>query len=148
MPVVPAVPKAAAKEAPKPAPEVQVEATQKVASEGEQDVEKATRSEGESAATEDVKEAPAPKAWSTPKLWTGLFNPGAASTAASSESGLAATPGFSKTNSESLAEALRTFSASSSESKVAFLEPRGLVNTGNMCYMNSVGSLSLLALFH
>jgi len=89
----------------------------------------------------DGKEtSPAPKAWSAPKLWTGLFNAApATSTAASSESGLATTaPGFGKTNSESLAEALRTFNAASSDSKVAFLEPRGLVNTGNMCYMNSV----------
>ncbi|KAE8444773.1 hypothetical protein EG329_014233 [Mollisiaceae sp. DMI_Dod_QoI] len=95
----------------------------------------------EQAEPAEVKEAaPAPKAWTTPKLWTGLFNPAAAtSTAASSESGLATSAsGFGKANSESLADALRSFNAVSNDSKIAFIEPRGLVNTGNMCYMNSV----------
>jgi ubiquitin carboxyl-terminal hydrolase 10 len=40
-----------------------------------------------------------------------------------------------------LAEAIRAFSVESS-SKVSFLKPRGLVNSGNMCYMNSVWSPS------
>jgi ubiquitin carboxyl-terminal hydrolase 10 len=120
-----------------------VEETQKSGVEGGEDV---TKLDAEQTATEEVKEVAAPKAWTTPKLWTGLFNPAAAtSTAASSESGpAAATPGFSKANCESLAEALRSFTAVSPDSKVAFLEPRGLVNTGNMCYMNSVGGLILL----
>ncbi|KAL8952381.1 MAG: hypothetical protein Q9222_001717 [Ikaeria aurantiellina] len=38
----------------------------------------------------------------------------------------------------SLSEVLRTFGSESNNSRVAFIEPRGLVNTGNMCYMNSV----------
>ncbi len=40
----------------------------------------------------------------------------------------------------SLAEALNTFDIKNSQDppKLSFLEPRGLVNTGNMCYMNSV----------
>jgi ubiquitin carboxyl-terminal hydrolase 10 len=37
----------------------------------------------------------------------------------------------------SLADVLASFSVES-EKKVTFLEPRGLVNTGNLCYMNSV----------
>ena len=46
------------------------------------------------------------------------------------------------TKAGSLAEALRAFSVASA-SRIPFLEPRGLVNTGNMCYMNSVsGSAS------
>lgn len=135
--VVPAIPKAISREGPKPTSENKAEEPQKAIVEGEQDT---TTSEAEQGATEEVKEVAVPKAWTTPKLWTGLFNPAAAnSTAASSESGLAAAaPGFNKTNSESLAEALRSFTAVSPDSKVAFLEPRGLVNTGNMCYMNSV----------
>jgi ubiquitin carboxyl-terminal hydrolase 10 len=143
VPVVPAIPKTVPREAPRPASEDKVEETQKSGVEGGEDV---TKLDTEQATTEEAKEVAAPKAWTTPKLWTGLFNPAAAtSTAASSESGrAAATPGFNKTNSESLAEALRSFTAVSPDSKVAFLEPRGLVNTGNMCYMNSVGGLILL----
>jgi ubiquitin carboxyl-terminal hydrolase 10 len=41
--------------------------------------------------------------------------------------------------SNTLADVLATFSVDS-EKKVSFLEPRGLVNTGNLCYMNSVSS--------
>ena len=45
----------------------------------------------------------------------------------------------------SLSEALSFFNVNrqGEETRTAFLEPRGLVNTGNMCYMNSVGSCSL-----
>jgi ubiquitin carboxyl-terminal hydrolase 10 len=39
--------------------------------------------------------------------------------------------------SNTLADVLASF-AVESEKKVSFLEPRGLVNTGNLCYMNSV----------
>ncbi|TVY40797.1 putative ubiquitin carboxyl-terminal hydrolase [Lachnellula subtilissima] len=79
------------------------------------------------------------QAWKTPKLWTGLFNPNASANAyPTSGSGAEAVSGNSKSNAESLVEALRSFSAVSNDAKVSFLEPRGLVNTGNMCYMNSV----------
>ena len=46
----------------------------------------------------------------------------------------------------SLAEALNSFSIKDSKetSKLSFLEPRGLVNTGNMCYMNSVSLAQLM----
>lgn len=93
---------------------------------------------GEEAKDEVKEEAPAVKAWNKPKLWAGLFNPNAPVSTASSENGQGAlAPSGSKPSSESLAEALRSFNAVSTD-KVAFLEPRGLVNTGNMCYMNSV----------
>ncbi|KAI9790491.1 MAG: hypothetical protein M1833_001930 [Piccolia ochrophora] len=39
----------------------------------------------------------------------------------------------------SLANALSSFSVSKDEErKLSFLEPRGLINTGNMCYMNAI----------
>lgn len=43
-----------------------------------------------------------------------------------------------KTNASSIAEAIRTYKVGGAEQKTVFLEPRGLINTGNMCYMNSV----------
>lgn len=93
-----------------------------------------------------------------PKLWTGLFaktGPAAGPTASTNTTGSAvagsvnggaadavsgapAGAGFAKANASSLAEALRAYRVGGSQ-KLAFLEPRGLINTGNMCYMNSVG---------
>ena len=47
--------------------------------------------------------------------------------------------GFDSPKAGSIASVLSTFGApGTNESKIAFLEPRGLVNTGNMCYMNAV----------
>ncbi|RDA94239.1 hypothetical protein CP533_0567 [Ophiocordyceps camponoti-saundersi (nom. inval.)] len=53
----------------------------------------------------------------------------------------AATPtpstNFPKPNANLLAEAIRAYHVGGIDS-ISFLEPRGLINTGNMCYMNSV----------
>ncbi|KPM39075.1 hypothetical protein AK830_g7513 [Neonectria ditissima] len=46
-------------------------------------------------------------------------------------------PNFLKVNASSAAEAIRAYHVGSGD-KISFLEPRGLINTGNMCYMNSV----------
>ncbi|KAK8124582.1 ubiquitin thiolesterase [Apiospora kogelbergensis] len=98
--------------------------------------------------------APAPV---KPKLWTGLFANASAAAAANQgsqavpetatsgavESGEANgnsttdTGTFTKTNASSLAEAVALFRVGKGQ-KLAFLKPRGLINTGNMCYMNSV----------
>ncbi|KAL8683961.1 MAG: hypothetical protein Q9186_000172 [Xanthomendoza sp. 1 TL-2023] len=40
--------------------------------------------------------------------------------------------------SSSLLDVLRTYDSTTENGRVTFVEPRGLVNTGNMCYMNSV----------
>ncbi|KAI0552021.1 hypothetical protein F4679DRAFT_537325 [Xylaria curta] len=92
-----------------------------------------------------------------PKLWSNLFQSATPATAHTngtiySGSGTAISgmpsadamgngvsgPGsFAKSNTSSLAEALRDYQVSNSHN-IAFIEPRGLVNTGNMCYMNSV----------
>lgn len=140
-PVVPALPKLIRDSKTTPEKKGDTQQGPTTAAEGETSAEtkKPTIDEDK----EEVKQeapTPAPKAWSTPKLWTGLFNPSAAtSTAPPSESGLGSTtPAVAKSNSESLAEALRSFNAVKNDSKIAFLKPRGLVNTGNMCYMNSV----------
>ncbi|KAH6604605.1 ubiquitin thiolesterase [Trichoderma cornu-damae] len=74
----------------------------------------------------------------------GLNGPAAGGDAANGHSadaatGLGAFPGsaFSKSNASSLAEAIRSYRVEGN-GKTDFLEPRGLINTGNMCYMNSV----------
>lgn len=53
--------------------------------------------------------------------------------------------GFLTTKTASLADTLNSYSVKQSREgiKLSFLEPRGLVNTGNMCYMNSVCPASL-----
>jgi ubiquitin C-terminal hydrolase len=101
-------------------------------------------------AVADENKPASPPFNAVPKLWTGLFNPAAATitkatNGARQGSGATATANasFGKTNAESLAEALHSFRAISKDSKLSFLEPRGLVNTGNMCYMNSVSLLDL-----
>jgi ubiquitin carboxyl-terminal hydrolase 10 len=86
--------------------------------------------------TSPVKEAP--------KSWADLLRSNAAK--ASSAAPSSATNGTPKNDQNSvkgasLGEALTSLSESGTiaqNARVAFLEPRGLVNTGNMCYMNSV----------
>ena len=139
VPVIPAIPKSIPKDASKLVSEkTQDDLKIQGAIQDDQVSDKnATLDEPEQ---EEPKVAqPPPNAWTTPKLWTGLFNSAAAATLAPKNgSRTAASTNFGKTNAETLAEALRSFSAISDDLKVAFLEPRGLVNTGNMCYMNSV----------
>lgn len=77
-----------------------------------------------------------------PKTWADLVRTKPSGTTAASN-GLTSTPNTDhsgSTKSGSLVEALRTFSVNSAL-RISFLEPRGLVNTGNMCYMNSVSHL-------
>ena len=52
----------------------------------------------------------------------------------------AETNGFPPSRAGSLADALGSYSVkdSNKNAKMAFLKPRGLINIGNMCYMNSV----------
>ncbi|KAI9815757.1 MAG: Ubiquitin carboxyl-terminal hydrolase 10 [Pycnora praestabilis] len=79
-----------------------------------------------------------------PKSWADLVRI-KASTAQSprvtpASNGVVHTNGFGHQNSASLGDALTSFAVdhNDAEAKISFLEPRGLVNTGNMCYMNSV----------
>lgn len=106
----------------------------------------------EEASSATSQPAPAP---AKPLLWTNLFSKPAPTAAnasvtvasnadtngtvvADASSGAAGTTaGLGKTTANSLVEALQGYRVGGAE-KVAFLEPRGLVNTGNMCYMNSV----------
>lgn len=63
-----------------------------------------------------------------------------ARTAQVSSDSAAQTNGFVPAKAGSLADALTSYSVkeNNENAKIAFLEPRGLVNTGNMCYMNSI----------
>ena len=88
---------------------------------------------------------PAPKSWAD-LVRTNAAVPAAATSAASvgADAG-SQSNGLFAARTSSLAEVLTSFDIKSSkEAKIAFLEPRGLVNTGNMCYMNSVSARSYL----
>ncbi|KAK4249067.1 hypothetical protein C7999DRAFT_39765 [Corynascus novoguineensis] len=153
VPVVPALPKPSPRESKSAAPaEKDLAKTQATVVPVEQATESAKPAGGSTDGNAEAVQ-PAP-AWSKPKLWTGLFSkPGgiAASTSSAAAAaqgqtngvtaeGLAAvagTGGFAKANASSLAQALQAYRPGTPD-RLAFLEPRGLVNTGNMCYMNSV----------
>lgn len=97
-------------------------------------------SESTQASSEEVtKPASPPRA--APKSWADLVRSKAlAKSAAASGAPSAVSNGLVKPKNESLADVLTSLGndASQYSDKIAFLEPRGLVNTGNMCYMNSV----------
>ncbi|KAH0565738.1 hypothetical protein GP486_000861 [Trichoglossum hirsutum] len=87
--------------------------------------------------------SPPPK--TTHKSWADLVRTTTAKMVTTGTSGTNSDPtkanDFDVPRVSSLADVLSSFTVdgdNEGESKVAFLEPRGLVNTGNMCYMNSV----------
>ncbi|KAJ5745246.1 hypothetical protein N7520_010428 [Penicillium odoratum] len=88
---------------------------------------------------EDISKPSSPVPASAPKSWAELLRSQqaakSASAAASAQPSTAATK-----KSETLADVLSSLGEDVTKysDKIAFLEPRGLVNTGNMCYMNSV----------
>jgi ubiquitin carboxyl-terminal hydrolase 10 len=103
-----------------------------------------------SADQKEQPEAPLPPK-APPKSWADLVrsNPQKSSIPNStSDNMLPNTPGVGVTKSGSLADVIKAFQVDS-DSHFTFLEPRGLVNTGNMCYMNSVGDSTPVELvFH
>jgi ubiquitin carboxyl-terminal hydrolase 10 len=152
VPIIPAVPKAAPKHTPT-----------------EEKASAETGMPSEEVKAELQQPQPAPPATKTgPKLWTGLFaNPapvaapkpptssngtapgatvpanGNGATETTSSPGSSTVPNLTRSSTSSLAEALRSYRVGGGE-KLSFIEPRGLINTGNMCYMNSVGTLAAL----
>ena len=86
-----------------------------------------------------------------PKSWADLVRakqtPIASATTQAINNADAQSNGFNASKTGFLADALSSYDVrgSNESTKVAFLEPRGLVNTGNMCYMNAVSCfLSIL----
>lgn len=89
-------------------------------------------------AVEAQAEAPKPVS-AVPKSWASLLHSAnaAKTPAANGAPNGTAVNGIAPPKATSLADALRNYSVDGNH-KVHFLEPRGLINTGNMCYMNSV----------
>ncbi|KAH8726876.1 hypothetical protein GQ44DRAFT_612868 [Phaeosphaeriaceae sp. PMI808] len=103
--------------------------------------------EGSVSATEqsgDAEETPkaSPPKSGPPKSWAELLRAKNAPAVVPppvtpSVNGVVAVNGPPPPRSNTLADVLASFSVDS-EKKISFLEPRGLVNTGNLCYMNSI----------
>ena len=93
---------------------------------------------------DSVETVSSPPIKAAPKSWADLVRTmGQDSTARITQANHDSAPktdGFVPVKAGSLADALDSYSVkdSNDNAKIAFLEPRGLVNTGNMCYMNSV----------
>lgn len=94
----------------------------------------------EGATAEEPAAPVTPPKPAAPKSWADLVrDKSAAKNAASKATETVVPNGLSFAKSASLADALRQYSVQN-DASLSFLEPRGLVNTGNMCYMNSVSS--------
>ncbi|KAF7677315.1 cysteine proteinase [Alternaria burnsii] len=93
-----------------------------------------------SANAEEVPSASPPKP-AAPKSWAELLRaknaPATAQPAPVPNGAVAAPNGPVVPKNNTLADILASFSVDSGK-KVSFIEPRGLVNTGNLCYMNSI----------
>jgi ubiquitin carboxyl-terminal hydrolase 10 len=111
--------------------------------------------EAPAAATDAAEETPkaSPPKPAPPKSWAELLrakNAPAAAAAAAPQSaptnGVITANGPLVPKSNTLVDVLMSFSVDSHK-KIPFLEPRGLVNTGNLCYMNSVSILPVSTLY-
>lgn len=161
LPVIPALPKASPKDLKFPSSAEKTPGDAKpavvaTASSDEQVASSETPAGEVAEAGEQSSDAAQPAAAPVkPKLWTNLFAKPASTAAAATVSAAVqantngnvaadgstaasgAVAGFSMSTVNSVVQALQGFRVGGAE-KLAFLEPRGLVNTGNMCYMNSV----------
>jgi ubiquitin carboxyl-terminal hydrolase 10 len=112
-------------------PETPKSATASVASANETPKEDATEETGKAASPPRA----APKSWADLVRAKGASRVSGPAGAHSVESN-----GLVMRKSESLVDVLTSLGEDVSQysDRIAFLEPRGLINTGNMCYMNSV----------
>lgn len=89
--------------------------------------------------TGQLIDAPAPRV--KPTSWANLFRNANLSSSSSRPNNDISTPvnGLVAGRGEALSDVLQDVDVTPEQpSQVSFLQPRGLVNTGNMCYMNSV----------
>ncbi|KAH0389677.1 cysteine proteinase, partial [Aureobasidium melanogenum] len=135
VPIVPAVPAV-------PAARPKTASSEAVPNAAEQGVSAAEPAVAQPEASAEAKPAepatPALKA--APKSWADLMRSKNSAVAAASSTvvnGTGPTNGAAPSRASTLAGALKQFNVDDND-KIAFLEPRGLVNTGNMCYMNSI----------
>jgi len=140
-PVVPLIPIRSAK-----APSVTSTTQKSTSAVGTQDLKKTkevttpTPSTAADGSPEETPKASLPPP-AAPKSWAELLRSKAAPIPVqtpAAPNGVVSPNGPSATKSNSLGDVLASFSVDS-DKKLSFLEPRGLVNTGNVCYMNSVG---------
>ncbi|KAJ4022456.1 hypothetical protein NW752_000342 [Fusarium irregulare] len=156
-PALPSLPKASPKDA-KPA-RAEKPTNGNVATESAPEEKVAVEASEKPAEAEQVAAEPAPAVKAPPSSWAKLFSKPASAVARKTEGANGAAPvepavnghgaetaagptngtapSFSKVNANSVAEAIHSFHVGLAD-QVSFLEPRGLINTGNMCYMNSV----------
>ncbi|KAF2642951.1 cysteine proteinase, partial [Massarina eburnea CBS 473.64] len=134
-PVVPLIPIRSAK-----APSV-TSTTQKSVKSAEKEAKKVDTPSAESETTVSAEETPkaSPLPKPAPSSWAALLRKNASPSAQAppATNGTPTTNGPSVPKSDSLGDVLSSYSVGS-DKKLSFLEPRGLVNTGNMCYMNSI----------
>jgi ubiquitin carboxyl-terminal hydrolase 10 len=139
---MPALPRVLAKQSPITTPEAKSDSPKAPSSDTKPESEAVANGPDAEAPQADAEAATAEPAAapSGPKSWANLFK--GPTQAARLDNGVTGSStnaaGFAKSNNESLADALVSFNANIHNGKISFLEPRGLVNTGNMCYMNSV----------
>lgn len=102
--------------------------------------------ENGSVSSDQTSKASSPEVRAAPKSWADLVRnnaPRAALNGHTNGSSVAQNTAFGSSKAGSLSEVLMLFNSTTNEidSKITFLKPRGLVNTGNMCYMNAVSPL-------
>lgn len=157
-PTKPAIPQVAlpTRTAPKTSPPKSADQPAKPAADEEKTGVEHTEAQASTSETQASEEKPALAPAPKPTSWANLFArknqkgaiPNGTSEASSvsedvpnGTSGGAST--FPNTSASSLAEAIRGYKVNSA-GKASYIEPRGLINTGNMCYMNSVMLHTLL----
>ncbi|EXJ91730.1 hypothetical protein A1O3_00280 [Capronia epimyces CBS 606.96] len=134
VPILPPSPSAARKAHRDSTVSTQSQTTQPAPASAEEHQPETTTGDASELGDPVISPAPAPKSWAN------LFRSEelqtlSATTAVSNHASTVSGPG----KTETLADVLNDInSVVDAPSKISFLKPRGLVNTGNMCYMNSV----------